>query len=121
LRLLQHTNIVKQWIVDHPRITVPVVAASLAGITYAIFDPIRVFFIHAKVTQRFNPDEYALYRWLRRETWARLMNHGGDDSTGDAGAWADRAEDGQKIKEWLNESPGKLMMTRKEGIYIIFQ
>lgn len=92
---------------DHPRITVPVVAASLAGVTYVIFDPIRVFFIHAKVTQRFNPDEYALYRWLRRETWARLMSHGGDDSTTDAGAWADREEDGQKIKEWLNESPGK--------------
>ncbi|CAO3696072.1 unnamed protein product [Umbelopsis ramanniana] len=99
------TNIFKQWVVDHPRITVPVVAASLAGVTYVIFDPIRVFFIHAKVTQRFNPDEYALYRWLRRETWARLMSHNGDDSTTDAGAWADREEDGQKIKEWLNESP----------------
>lgn len=104
---LQRTNVVRQWIVDHPRLTVPFMAASLAGITYAVFDPIRVFFVHAKVTQRFNPDEYALYRWLRRETWARLLNHDREDMSGDAGAWSDREEDSNKLKEWLNESPGK--------------
>jgi len=99
------TNVVKQWIVEHPRITVPVVAASLAGFTYVVFDPIRVFFVHAKVTQRFNPDEYALYRWLRRETWARLLHHDREDMTTDVGAWADREEDSKKMREWLNERP----------------
>lgn len=83
-------------------------AASVAGISYVVFDPIRVFFAHAKVTQRFNPDEYALYRWLRRETWARLLSHDREDVNGDAGAWADREEDVTRIKEWLGESPGKI-------------
>ena len=84
-------------------------AASVAGITYAVFDPIRAFFIQANVTQRFNPDEYALYRWLRRETWARLLDQNRDDTGGDVGAGADREEDGDKIREWLNESPGEFI------------
>ncbi|KAI8372407.1 RNA12 protein-domain-containing protein [Blakeslea trispora] len=103
------TNVVKDWLVSHPRITVPAVAAIFAGITYVVFDPIRVFFITSKVTQRFNPEEYALYRWLRRETWARLLPVGA--SSRDASAeysqslWADDVEKIEKLKSWLAESP----------------
>ena len=33
------------WITSHPRIVIPIVAALLATLTVAIFDPIREFFI----------------------------------------------------------------------------
>ncbi|KAI8341615.1 RNA12 protein-domain-containing protein [Choanephora cucurbitarum] len=100
------TNVVKDWLVNHPRITVPAVAAIFAGITYVVFDPIRVFFITSKVTQRFNPEEYALYRWLRRETWARLLPVGATREVEQSQSlWADDVEKIEKLKSWLAESP----------------
>ncbi|OBZ89957.1 Mitochondrial escape protein 2 [Choanephora cucurbitarum] len=102
------TNVVKDWLVNHPRITVPAVAAIFAGITYVVFDPIRVFFITSKVTQRFNPEEYALYRWLRRETWARLLPVGASRDVAmeqSQSLWADDVEKIEKLKSWLAESP----------------
>ena len=36
---------IRDWIVNHPRIVIPAVAALVATVTVAIFDPIRTFFI----------------------------------------------------------------------------
>lgn len=99
------TNVVKDWLVSHPRITVPVLAATLAGVTYIIFDPIRVFFITSKATQRFNPQEYALYRWLRSETWAKLMPVGPGSQLDGPSIWAHDVEKTEKLKSWLAERP----------------
>ncbi|KAG0174792.1 mitochondrial escape protein 2 [Apophysomyces sp. BC1015] len=95
-------NVVKEWLVSHPRITVPVIAALVAGATYAVFDPIRVFFVTSKITQRFNPEEYALYRWLRSETWARLIPV---ESPEHISVWAKDTEHTEKLKSWMRESP----------------
>ncbi|KAF7727906.1 mitochondrial escape protein 2 [Apophysomyces ossiformis] len=95
-------NVVKEWLVSHPRITVPAVAALAAGATYAVFDPIRVFFVTSKITQRFNPEEYALYRWLRSETWARLMPAEGPEHIS---VWAKDTEHTEKLKSWMRENP----------------
>ncbi|CEI89500.1 hypothetical protein RMCBS344292_03855 [Rhizopus microsporus] len=99
------TNVVKDWLVNHPRITVPVIAAVFAGVTYAVFDPIRIFFVTSKVTQRFNPQEYALYRWLRKETWARLIPGDDRQPLPEGSAWADDFEQTEKLKSWLAERP----------------
>ena len=99
----------KDWIVEHPKITIPVVAALLAGITYLIFDPMREFFIASKITQRFNPEEYAFYRWLRRETWARLVS---SDRYSDQAVFEEDADEIDKIKSWLKETPGKYIYNR---------
>ncbi|KAI8641214.1 RNA12 protein-domain-containing protein [Parasitella parasitica] len=100
------TNVVKDWLVNHPRITIPVLAAVFAGITYAVFDPIRVFFIESKINQRFNPQEYAIYRWLRNETWARLMPGGTRDLANvGSSVWADDTEKTEKLISWFAETP----------------
>ncbi|GAN06144.1 exonuclease [Mucor ambiguus] len=100
------TNVVKDWLVNHPRITIPVLAAIFAGITYVVFDPIRVFFITSKINQRFNPQEYAIYRWLRNETWARLMSGGSRDlASAGTSVWADDTEKTEKLISWLAETP----------------
>lgn len=91
--------------VNHPRITIPAVAALLAGLTYSVFDPIRIFFVTSKITQRFNPEEYALYRWLRRETWARLVQKKPDHHVDHKALWQDDAEDVEKVRGWLRETP----------------
>ncbi|KAI9283364.1 RNA12 protein-domain-containing protein [Sporodiniella umbellata] len=99
------TNVVKEWIVSHPRITVPVVAAVFAGVTYLVFDPIRTFFVASKITQRFNVQEYALYRWLRKETWDRLIPNDSLQASPEGSAWADDFEQTERLRTWLAESP----------------
>ncbi|KAI7856021.1 RNA12 protein-domain-containing protein [Circinella umbellata] len=97
------TNVVKEWIVEHPKITIPVFAALLAGLTYLIFDPMREFSIASRATQRFNLEEYAFYRWLRRETWARLVS--ADRHLDQATIFEEDADDIKKIQSWLRETP----------------
>lgn len=99
-------NVVYEWLASHPRITIPLLAGIVAGATYIVFDPIRIFFITSKVTQRFNPHEYALYRWLRNETWAKLLPVGTvHDGHFDGSVWADDVEKTEKLKSWLAEYP----------------
>lgn len=104
------TNVVKEWLVGHPRITVPLFAAMFAGITYIVFDPIRVFFITSKVTKRFNLQEYALYRWLRSETWARLIPGGTGSHIESSSIWAHDIENTEKLKSWLAETPDTFVL-----------
>ncbi|CAB4389502.1 unnamed protein product [Rhizophagus irregularis] len=104
------TNMVYNWMASHPRITVPLIAATVAGITYTIFDPIRVFFITSKTTQRFNIQENRLYQWLRKETIDRLMafrekSDDNDESFEDLSTWKEREQEESKLRNWLKEPP----------------
>lgn len=106
----------KDWIIDHPRITIPIFAAIVAGITYAVFDPIRVFFITSKITRRFNPEEYAIYRWLRRKTWAHFIPSSATSkiyyNPSGYSVWADDAEKTDKLISYLAETPGTTRILR---------
>lgn len=57
---------------SHPRIVIPILAVLAGGLSYAIFDPIRSFFIKSKVSGLFDPDRYRFTKWLKRETIGRL-------------------------------------------------
>lgn len=56
----------------HPRIVIPILAVLAGGLSYAIFDPIRAFFVKAKTSHMFDLERYRLTKWLKRETIARL-------------------------------------------------
>ncbi|KAI9027400.1 RNA12 protein-domain-containing protein [Phycomyces nitens] len=99
-----NTNVVKDWIVGHPRISIPIIAAFVATVTYAVFDPIRVFFITSKITHRFNLDEYAFYRWLRSETWARLVPTDREPINRQS-VWTEDSEQIERLKSWVQEKP----------------
>jgi RNA12 protein/RNA recognition motif. (a.k.a. RRM, RBD, or RNP domain) len=58
---------IRDWIFGHPRIVIPAVAALVAAITVAVFDPIRTFFIKMHVTQAFHLDGNIVTRWLRNQ------------------------------------------------------
>lgn len=118
---------------NHPRIVIPILAVLAGGLSYAIFDPIRAFFVRAKTSHMFDLERYRLTKWLKRETIARL----GDlsiSSTGLSGGSShrksktkqgiegeqdeeenleqigtgiemERIEAAEKLKLWLNEMP----------------
>ncbi|KJE93910.1 hypothetical protein CAOG_04628 [Capsaspora owczarzaki ATCC 30864] len=106
--LTNQTNFILQWITSHPRITVPILLAVLGALTYAIFDPLRVFFITNQITHRFSLDQYSSYQWLQRETLARLkfLNvSDDDDEKHDPLVWSERRHDEHRLSNWLKEHP----------------
>ncbi|KAG0217527.1 mitochondrial escape protein 2 [Mortierella sp. NVP41] len=96
-------NAIWAWLTNHPKITVPLGGAALAGMSLMVFDPMRVFSMHAKITQLFNVDEYSVLRWLRKETVGRLTRSNLDSMQ--AGGWRERAHDEEKLRAWLRTAP----------------
>jgi RNA12 protein/RNA recognition motif. (a.k.a. RRM, RBD, or RNP domain) len=61
------THWLRDWLFSHPRIVVPAVAALVAAVTVAIFDPIRTFFIKTHITQAFHLEGNIIGRWVRNQ------------------------------------------------------
>ncbi|GAB1313645.1 mitochondrial escape protein 2 [Madurella fahalii] len=56
------------WISNHPRIVIPILAALVAAFTVVVFDPIREFFVQTHVQRSFEFTNSKLYKWLKRQT-----------------------------------------------------
>ena len=54
------------WIMSHPRITIPAVGAVFAVIVGTIFDPIRTWSVENKVTKKWHVESSKLVQWVRR-------------------------------------------------------
>lgn len=93
---------IRDWILNHPRVTIPAGAALLATVAVAIFDPIRMFFIEQKVTQRWHPTR--LLRWLKANTLELVTPKKVTDETTFKGLWSERTEKADRLKSWLDES-----------------
>ncbi|GAA5828532.1 hypothetical protein JCM11251_000838 [Rhodosporidiobolus azoricus] len=104
-----HTNYVKDWITSHPRITIPALVALLGTISYAIFDPIREFFIQSKIEGTFDADQWVVVRWLKKETLGRLGFTGKQVGTLEnataTGIEKEREEAKQQLEGWLKDVP----------------
>ncbi|KAF9940936.1 mitochondrial escape protein 2 [Mortierella antarctica] len=96
-------NAIWDWLTNHPRITVPLGGMAIAGMSFMIFDPIRVFSMEAKITQLFNMNEYKFLRWLRKETVGRLTRTPIDSLQ--ATGWREREHDEEKLRSWLRVPP----------------
>jgi len=96
---------IRDWIFGHPRIVIPIVAAIVAGITVAIFDPIRTWFIKMHITGAFHLSDYRVIRWLRAQTTDILrFRRRNYESRGLDVIWDDRKENIEQIQTWLMES-----------------
>jgi RNA12 protein len=99
---------IRDWITNHPRVVIPILAAILATIAVAIFDPIRTWFIKAHVTQQFHVSDSKIYRWVMRQIsransfW--MFGRRRTDDTSLAAIWDDRKDDIEQIKTWLMET-----------------
>ncbi|KAF2857251.1 hypothetical protein K470DRAFT_261004 [Piedraia hortae CBS 480.64] len=107
LRLTYHKKSRFRWAKDfflnHPRIVVPLLAALVAGISIAIFDPIRTASIKAHIRG------HSLGKWLHRGrdfivSAAKTQLRLGDNTNQSAVLWADREDEISTIRAWLMES-----------------
>jgi hypothetical protein len=100
-------SMIKDWILNHPRLVIPAIAALVATITVIIFDPIRTFFITLKVKSSFQAEENAVIQWVRRQaSKANMFSFGKrkSDPRGLAAIWEDRQNDIEQLRAWLTET-----------------
>ncbi|KAF9106445.1 mitochondrial escape protein 2 [Mortierella sp. GBA35] len=96
-------NVIWTWLSNHPRLSVPLGGFAVAGVSFIVFDPIRVFSMHAKITKLFNVNEYPILKWLRKETVGRLTRTPVDSLQ--ATGWREREQDEEKLRTWLRNPP----------------
>lgn len=97
---------IKDWILNHPRIVIPLIAALLAAVTVVIFDPIRTFFVKMKVKSTLPIEDNAVLRWVRNQaSKANIMYFSNRaDPRGLTAIWQDRQEDISQLQSWLTEN-----------------
>ena len=99
---------IRDWIANHPRIVIPLLAALATAIAVAVFDPIRTFFIKLHVSHALRLSDNRIFRWFlsqaqKANDLLRLRHTSSDDRSLDA-IWDDRKPDIDKIKAWLMET-----------------
>jgi hypothetical protein len=96
---------IRDWLFNHPRIVIPVLAALIAGITVAVFDPIRTFFVKAHITRSLHIQDNKIYKWLvGYATDIIRWRHRPDDDAGMEAVWDDRKGNIEQIQTWLMET-----------------
>ncbi|KAG5971990.1 hypothetical protein E4U58_007029 [Claviceps cyperi] len=91
------------WMTNHPRIVIPVLAALLAAASVIIFDPIRTFFIKLHVSHSLRFKESRLYKWFKSQTESLSISQSQHmDSLGTV--WNHRRELIEQLQNWLDGS-----------------
>ena len=100
---------IKDWIFSHTRIAIPIFAALVAGISIAIFDPLRTLSIRAHITRTFHVEDNFIIKWFRRQS-EDLINRVKslrNTHSGEGGldvVWDDRKKEIDQIQNWLLEA-----------------
>ncbi|KAK7202522.1 RNA12 protein-domain-containing protein [Myxozyma melibiosi] len=107
-------NMIREWFFGHPRIVIPALAALIAALTVAIFDPIRTFFIKRKITKSYSLTENKFFKYLKEQTTSALnaiMTNGGlgryvrrQNAEMQIG-FADRQDVVERLRFLISESP----------------
>lgn len=106
----QRAGWAKDWLFSHPRIVIPILAALVAGITVAVFDPLRTLSIKAHITRAFHIEDNAIFAWFRRQgedLINRVKQFGRNSQYADGGmgvVWEDRQEEIERLQSWLMEA-----------------
>jgi hypothetical protein len=98
---------IKDWILNHPRLVIPAIAALIATITVIIFDPIRTFFVTLKIKSSFQSEESPVLQWVRKQASKASMFPFGrrkSDPRGLAAIWEDRQTEIAQLRAWLTET-----------------
>jgi RNA12 protein/RNA recognition motif. (a.k.a. RRM, RBD, or RNP domain) len=98
---------IRDWLADHPRIVIPAVAALVAAISVAVFDPIRTFFIRMHITHAFHLEGNKVWVWFRNQLnratdILQIKRRTNDD--GFQAVWEDRQQAIDQLRTWLIET-----------------
>ncbi|KAL4898401.1 mitochondrial escape protein 2 [Aspergillus ambiguus] len=100
-------SMIRDWILNHPRIVIPAIAALVAAVTVTVFDPIRTFFIKMKIKATFQSEENTALNWIRKQvSKANIIGfgHRAPDPRGLTAIWEGRQGDISQLQSWLTEN-----------------
>ncbi|KAJ1942932.1 mitochondrial escape protein 2, partial [Linderina macrospora] len=102
---MHHENVIIQWLKSHSKFAIPLAAAALIAAIYAVFDPIREFFVENKITRRFDISRLPIIGKLRKDfsLWDMLKRE--TSSSERVSMWSARAEQEERLISMLNEPP----------------
>ncbi|KAF0635146.1 hypothetical protein FPSE5266_11608 [Fusarium pseudograminearum] len=92
------------WLSNHPRIVVPVVAALLAGLSVLIFDPIREFFIKLHIQHSLEFKDSRIYKWFKKQSGNFGLIHKSKNDDGLEEVWNHRRDAIVEVQGWLDET-----------------
>lgn len=96
---------IRDWLVNHPRVVIPAVAALIAAITVAVFDPIRTFFIKAHIDHKFNVKDNKVYKWFQSQANDLLtFRSRRTEEVSLSAIWDDRKAVIDQLQTWLIET-----------------
>ncbi|QRV90114.1 mitochondrial escape protein 2 [Ceratobasidium sp. AG-Ba] len=99
---------IRNWLTSHPRIVLPILAVLLGTLTYTVFDPIRELSVQGKVMNWFDYRDYALYKWLRENTYDRIVftfSNRRTEEIEEPAIWKERKEAKTTLRAYLNDLP----------------
>ncbi|KAI0340659.1 hypothetical protein BDW22DRAFT_1360083 [Trametopsis cervina] len=101
---------IRDYIQSHPKISMPVLIFLLGSLTYAIFDPIRVFMVEGKLDDRFDYRQYQVYKWMMSNTVGRFFADGSSKSESASkgtgmGSWKERQDAEGALGRYLSDLP----------------
>lgn len=94
-------HIVREWIMSHPRFTVPAFAALIAGISVSVFEPIRTWFVQKNISRSFHYEDSRFFQWLKSGAQSFLRSR--KTKVGHT-TWFERDAARKDIAAWLDES-----------------
>lgn len=92
------------WLTNHPRIVLPVLAALLAGASVLIFDPIREFFIKVQVQHTLKFKESRVYKWFKKHSGNFSIGSKKAEKDGLNTVWNHRRDVIDQVHGWLDET-----------------
>ena len=104
----QRMGWMKDWLFNHPRIVIPLLAAFAAFIATVVFDPIRTAFVKAHLTRSLHLQDSRILKWLSAmtaRTSSILRREPRREETNALNAiFADRRSHIETLEKWLMET-----------------
>ncbi|ODV90885.1 hypothetical protein CANCADRAFT_12896, partial [Tortispora caseinolytica NRRL Y-17796] len=113
-------HIIRDSIVNHPRISFPIIIALLAAVTVSIFEPIREFFVCQKISHSMSTLLHSswfspIFEWSS-QLYTSFLDITHLSSTSDnmtrawASEWDDRKQAVQLINQWMEDGADSLIV-----------
>ncbi|VDC07176.1 unnamed protein product [Peniophora sp. CBMAI 1063] len=103
-----NAHALRDWITNHPRLSIPVLLFLFGTITLAVFDPVRTFLVEAKMRDWLDYRSLSAYQWIRKNV---PIGHSGDaDEEEDVeAAWQQRAEAKDALAAYVSDVPSTIL------------
>jgi len=95
---------IRDWVVNHPRIILPLIAAIITAVAVWVFDPIRTWFIKAKITHSLYFSENQYWGWVKKHTVDHFTFGKSHELEDLSALWDERKDSVNKINSWLEET-----------------